>query len=65
MPISAVDQANLASDFAPWVVESQSLKAIMLPVGVAGEAAKRAEVVVVLAAIIDVLYGTAAPTIGP
>lgn len=65
MPISAVDQTNLVKDFAPWVEESQALKAIMIPVGVAGEAAKRAEVVVVMAAIIDALYGTVAPTIGP
>lgn len=65
MPISAVDQANLGEEFAIWASESQSLKAVMLPVGVGGEAAKRTEVLALFSAIIDALFGVTAPTIQP
>jgi hypothetical protein len=65
MPISAVDQSNLVGEFGQYVEESDTLKGIFLPVGVAGEAAKRTEVLVVLGAVLDALYGVAAPTILP
>jgi hypothetical protein len=65
MPISTLNQAQLAEELGVYMEQAPILRSIMIPVGVAGEAAKRTEVLVVVGAVIDALFGQAAPTILP
>ena len=66
MALSALETTEIDDELRTILtVEARKIRAVMIAAGVAGEAAKRTDVLARVSAVLDVLYGTAAPTVLP
>ena len=66
MALSALEVTEIDDELRTILtVDSNKIRAVMIAAGVAGEAAKRTDVLAEVSKVLDALYGTAAPTISP
>ena len=66
MALTALETTEITDELRTVLTkETPKIRAVMIAAGVAGEAAKRTDVLAVVSAELDALYGQTAPTISP
>ncbi len=66
MALSALETTEIDDELRTILTnDARKIRAVMIAAGVAGEAAKRTDVLAEVSTVLDALYGTAAPTISP